>query len=122
MSLIPLERANFSDFGGIIFVMLTRPSAIVTSRKRKLRELFVVASQVDPLPDDAFTNPDAPAATQAEWQFLQANDILQYVDRECIPFIIYIPFCNEVCVYFGFHNSARLLLSLRAHRRFQTLL
>ncbi|KND92133.1 Chromatin modification-like protein EAF1 [Tolypocladium ophioglossoides CBS 100239] len=52
-------------------------SAIVTSRKRKLRELFAVATQVNTLPDDGFANPDAPAATAAEWQFLQANDILQ---------------------------------------------
>ncbi|POR39072.1 Chromatin modification-like protein EAF1 [Tolypocladium paradoxum] len=52
-------------------------SAIVTSRKRKLRELFAVATQVDALPDDGFANPDAPAATPAEWQFLQASDILQ---------------------------------------------
>lgn len=61
--------------------MLMTPSAIVTSRKRKLRELFAVASQVDPLPDDGFANPDAPAATPAEWQFLQASDIVQYVSR-----------------------------------------
>ena len=59
--------------------MLTGLSAIVTSRKRKLRELFAVATQVDTLPTDAFVNADAPAATAAEWQFLQANDILQYV-------------------------------------------
>ncbi|PHH88996.1 hypothetical protein CDD83_6787 [Cordyceps sp. RAO-2017] len=52
-------------------------SAIVTSRKRKLRELFAVATQADALPDDGFSNPDAPAATPAEWQFLQASDILQ---------------------------------------------
>ncbi|TWU73582.1 chromatin modification- protein VID21 [Metarhizium rileyi] len=52
-------------------------NAIVTSRKRKLRELFAVATQVDSLPNHAFANPDAPAATPAEWQFLQANDILQ---------------------------------------------
>ncbi|PNY24017.1 Chromatin modification-like protein EAF1 [Tolypocladium capitatum] len=57
--------------------MLTMRSAIVTLRKRKLRELFAVATQVDPLPDDGFANPDAPAATPAEWQFLQASDILQ---------------------------------------------
>lgn len=56
-------------------------SAIVTSRKRKLRELFAVATQADTLPDDGFANPDAPAATPAEWQFLQASDILQYVSR-----------------------------------------
>ncbi|PHH68252.1 hypothetical protein CDD82_693 [Ophiocordyceps australis] len=52
-------------------------SAIVTSRKRKLRELFAVATHVSTLPNDGFANPDAPAATAAEWQFLQASDIVQ---------------------------------------------
>ncbi|PHH62910.1 hypothetical protein CDD81_6543 [Ophiocordyceps australis] len=52
-------------------------SAIVTSRKRKLRELFAVATHVSTLPNDGFANPDAPAATAAEWQFLQASDIMQ---------------------------------------------
>jgi chromatin modification-related protein VID21 len=51
----------------------------VTSRKRKLRELFAVATHVESLPQDAFNKPDAPAPSQAEWDFLQANEILQYV-------------------------------------------
>lgn len=59
--------------------MLTRSSAIVTSRKRKLRELFAVATHAESLPRDGFTNPDATEPTPAESQFLQANDILQYV-------------------------------------------
>lgn len=59
--------------------MLTPDSAIVTSRKRKLREFFAVTNQVDPLPQDAFANPDAPATTAAEWQFLQTSEILQFV-------------------------------------------
>lgn len=79
MSIVSFEGTIFSRHFDIIFVVLTRRSAIVTSRKRKLRELFAVATQVEALPSHAFANPDAPAATQAEWQFLQANDILQYV-------------------------------------------
>ena len=59
--------------------MLTSSSAIVTARKRKLRELFAVATHVDTLPNDAFTNADATTSTSTEWKFLQANDILQYV-------------------------------------------
>lgn len=59
--------------------LLTPDSAIVTSRKRKLREFFAVTNQVDPLPQDAFANPDAPATTAAEWQFLQTSEILQFV-------------------------------------------
>lgn len=77
----PFERANFYESNAGIFSFLTVLSAIVTSRKRKLRELFAVASQVHTLPDDGFANPDAPAATPAEWQFLQASDILQYVPQ-----------------------------------------
>lgn len=63
----------------MLFAILTADSAIVTSRKRKLRELFAVATQVDGLPQDAFANPDAPATTAAEWQFLQTSEILQFV-------------------------------------------
>lgn len=59
--------------------MLTASSAIVASRKRKLRELFAVATQAESLPQDAFANPDAPATTAAEWQFLQTSEILQCV-------------------------------------------
>lgn len=70
--------------------MLTPDSAIVTSRKRKLRELFAVATHVDPLPQDISANPDAPSATAAEWQFLQLNDILQYVFPTPAPIFFFI--------------------------------
>lgn len=73
------ERAHFSDSIDIIFGVLTCISSIVTSRKRKLRELFAVATQSEGLPHPVLTNPDAPTTTPAEWQFLQANDIFQYV-------------------------------------------
>jgi hypothetical protein len=73
------ERADFSDHGDIYFGVLTSLSSIVTSRKRKLRELFAVATQSEGLPHPVLTNPDAPTTTPAEWQFLQANDIIQYV-------------------------------------------
>jgi chromatin modification-related protein VID21 len=59
--------------------MLTICSAIVTSRKRKLRELFAVATAVDGIPNFDFGDPDAPPATQAEAKFLFDSDILQYV-------------------------------------------
>ncbi|CEJ93194.1 hypothetical protein VHEMI08803 [[Torrubiella] hemipterigena] len=59
-------------------------SAILTSRKRKLRELFAVATQIEPLPQDAL---DKPSVTAAEWQFLQANDIQQgrILNEQLIP-------------------------------------
>ena len=52
-------------------------SAIVTSRKRKLRELFAVATEVEGIPNFDFSNPDAPPATPAEAKFLFDSDILQ---------------------------------------------
>jgi chromatin modification-related protein VID21 len=55
-------------------------SSIVTGRKRKLRELFAVATHVDTLPQETFANPDAPTSSSAEWNFLDASDILQYVN------------------------------------------
>jgi chromatin modification-related protein VID21 len=61
----------------VIFVVLTSGSAIVASRKRKLRELFAVATHAEGLPHDGFSKPDAPPSTQAELDFLQGNDILQ---------------------------------------------
>lgn len=79
MSVPSFERANFSRPNGVIFVVLTPGSAIVTSRKRKLRELFAVATYAESLAHDGFTNPDAPPATQAENDFLLANEISQYV-------------------------------------------
>ena len=63
----------------MIFVVLTPSSAIVVSRKRKLRELFAVATHADGQSHDAFANPDAPPSTPAEGHFLQLNDIFQYV-------------------------------------------
>ncbi|OIW33684.1 hypothetical protein CONLIGDRAFT_652181 [Coniochaeta ligniaria NRRL 30616] len=52
-------------------------SAIVTSRKRKLRELFAVATEVDGIPNFDFSDPDAPPTTQSEAKFLWDSDILQ---------------------------------------------
>jgi chromatin modification-related protein VID21 len=63
----------------MIFGVLMPISAIVTSRKRKLRELFAVATHVGDLPDNGFANPDTQVTTPTEWQFQQASDILQYV-------------------------------------------
>lgn len=79
VSSVSLNRADFSDHGNVIFGLLTCFSSIVTSRKRKLRELFAVATHSESLPHPVLTNPDAPTTTPAEWQFLQANDVFQYV-------------------------------------------
>lgn len=49
------------------------------SRKRKLRELYAVATEQDGLPNHDFSDPDAPPTTPAEAKFLIGCDILQYV-------------------------------------------
>ncbi|KAL2020360.1 hypothetical protein VTK56DRAFT_8489 [Thermocarpiscus australiensis] len=51
--------------------------SIAQSRKRKLRELFAIATHEDGIPDYDFSNPDLPPATPAEAKFLIENDILQ---------------------------------------------
>lgn len=53
-------------------------SAIVKSRKRKLRELFAVATEVDGIPNFDFSDPDALPITEAESKFLADCDISQY--------------------------------------------
>lgn len=49
----------------------------MVSRKRKLRELFAVATEVDGIPNYDFTDPDAPSTTRSEAKFLEDSDILQ---------------------------------------------
>src|SRR6478736_926194 len=94
------KRADFSDRQDIFFGLLTCLSSIVTSRKRKLRELFAVATQSEGLPHPVLTNPDAPTTTPAEWQFLQANDIIQYVLRyHCAFFQIDLRACRSANIY-----------------------
>lgn len=100
VSIVSDEREKFSDRQDIFFGLLTCLSSIVTSRKRKLRELFAVATQSEGLPHPVLTNPDAPTTTPAEWQFLQANDIIQYVLRYyCAFFQIDLRACRPANVY-----------------------
>ncbi|KAG6235738.1 hypothetical protein E4U25_004442 [Claviceps purpurea] len=72
-----MTEVGQADLSRLLQTRRIEYSAIVTSRKRKLRELFTVATHADTLPTDAFANPDAPAPTSAEWKFLQASDIAQ---------------------------------------------
>lgn len=77
--LTPLDRARSSDSNETIFALLTHASSIVTSRKRKLRELYDVATPDHGGPNAASANYDAPTPSQAELQFLHHCDILKYV-------------------------------------------
>ena len=79
MRLVSIDRANFTDHFDVCCAILTCTSSIVLSRKRKLRELFAVATDQDGIPNFDFSNPDAPPATPAEAKFLIDSDILQYV-------------------------------------------
>jgi len=78
------DRAGFSDHFRVQQVVLTFCSSIVQTRKRKLRELYAVATGDDGIPNHDFSNPDAPPTTPAEEKFLFECDILQYVS----PFIL----------------------------------
>ncbi|KAF5615905.1 chromatin modification VID21 [Fusarium sp. NRRL 52700] len=72
-----MTEVGAADLSRLLQTKRNECSSIVTSRKRKLRELFAVATQSEGLPHPVLTNPDAPTTTPAEWQFLQANDIIQ---------------------------------------------
>ena len=69
--------------------MLTCGSSIVQSRKRKLRELFLVATGDDGIPTLDFSDPDALPTTTAEAGFLFECDILQYVCTPCRACLAY---------------------------------
>ncbi|KAM0441390.1 hypothetical protein ACHAQK_005309 [Fusarium lateritium] len=72
-----MTEVGAADLSRLLQTKRNECSSIVTSRKRKLRELFAVATQSEGLPLPVLTNPDAPTTTTAEWKFLQANDIIQ---------------------------------------------
>lgn len=70
------ESAIFSDRSDTQLLMLIALRSIVTSRKRKLHELYAVATSVEKAPQDASHNIESTQAALSELQFLQANDIL----------------------------------------------
>ena len=74
-----IDRARFSDCFDMRYSILTCRRSIASSRKRKLREVFAVATDEDGIPNYDFGDPDAPAATPAEERFLTQFDIAQYV-------------------------------------------
>ncbi|CAG9944704.1 unnamed protein product [Clonostachys rosea f. rosea IK726] len=82
-----MSEVGLTDLSRLLHSKRNESNAIVTSRKRKLRELFAVATQPAGFPHDAFTKPDAPAPTQAESDFLQANEISQgkKLNEQTIP-------------------------------------
>ena len=65
------------------------------SRKRKLRELFAVATDEDGIPNHDFSNLDAPATTTAEAKFLTECDILVYDLPGPSLASIYFPTCSR---------------------------
>lgn len=59
--------------------VLTWCSSIVQSRKRKLRELYAVATDEDGIPNLDLSNLDAAPTAPAETSFLIDTDFTQYV-------------------------------------------
>lgn len=71
-------RENPCDHFGPIFVILTACSSIRASKKRKLREVYCVATQRDALPLLDPPANDAEPSTQEERRFLNDNAVLKY--------------------------------------------
>lgn len=82
--------------------VLTSSSSIVRLRKRKLRELYALATEEDGILNLDFANPDAPPTTAAEEKFLAEADILQYVFFFFLWAIDFLQPCYRVyaCVLF----------------------
>lgn len=77
-------------------MMLMTFSSIVRSRKRKLRELYALATDGDAALNTTAFDLDAPPSTQAETKFLIETDILQYVHCAYSNFYIRVlPSCMD---------------------------
>lgn len=72
-------RENPCDHFGAVLVLLTACSSIRASKKRKLREVYCVATQRDALPLLDPPANDAETPTSEEWRFLNDNAVLKYV-------------------------------------------
>lgn len=72
-------RENPCDHFGPDFVVLTSCSSIRASKRRKLREVYCVATQRDALPLLDPPASDAEHPTSEEWRFLNDNAVLKYV-------------------------------------------
>ena len=60
-------------------LVLMDVSSIGTARKRKLRELFSVATEADAAPNPTYKDGDASAASPPELSFLLDSDLLRYI-------------------------------------------
>ncbi|RYP26042.1 hypothetical protein DL768_011852 [Monosporascus sp. mg162] len=59
--------------------------SIARSRKRKLRELYAVATTFEGIPKCSFADPDVPITSTGELQFLEASDLPQKLNESSIP-------------------------------------
>lgn len=82
------ESAPPSDHFDTIFDVLTPCSSIVTSRKRKLRQLYESATPNHGAPNATFANPNGATTSPAELQFLYRCDILKYVSVDAANTIL----------------------------------
>ncbi|KAJ4292135.1 RNA polymerase II transcription elongation factor SpEAF [Collariella sp. IMI 366227] len=72
-----MTELALADHPKLLRAKQSESRSIATSRKRKLRELWAVATDEDGIPSLDLTDADAPAATPAEEKFLVASDILR---------------------------------------------
>ncbi|KAK4447036.1 chromatin modification-related protein eaf-1, partial [Podospora aff. communis PSN243] len=64
-----------ADHANLLSAKRDELSSIVRSRKRKLRELYAIATVEDAIPSFDFCDPDAPPTTPAEQKFLDDTDL-----------------------------------------------
>jgi hypothetical protein len=92
------DRAQFSDHFDGRHAALTIFRSIASSRKRKLRELFAVATdEHDGIPDLDSSDPDAPPTRPAESKFLAEFDICQYVPL-CLEYHVLLFPCDYLII------------------------
>lgn len=77
-SCIPSYSPDPCDNFDTQFGVLTLRSSIRTSRKRRLHELYCLATQVDSLPHVGSIADDSPFTTAEESRFHDDNTVLQY--------------------------------------------
>lgn len=90
-SLITFCSAEPGDHFDTSIVVLTTCSSIRASKKRKLHELYCVATQVGALPVVDTAGVGTHPTTEEEARFLDDNAVLQYVPpTSWLPFNAYV--------------------------------
>lgn len=96
-------------------------SSIRQSRKRKLRELYAVATILNGLPNFPLGHLDAPPTNDAEAKFLDANDILKsvlaFLSLYCfLLFVAHLSYCANALSLLTFDVGVASSMSSASHR------